>query len=155
MAPSTPMKQTDATVRHNVELSREGFRLFEVADLDGLLALYGKHPEIWHPEGWPEPGPTVGRRAIRRQFQTLREGWAEHRVLVEEIEGRGDWVVARVRWQVRGGESGADVEVSYSAATRFEGGLIVEVHYCWSQEDAMAAAGWSGGSQGTEKPQSA
>ena len=106
------MKRSDSTVGHNVEVSREGFRLFEVADLDALVALYGKRAEIWHPEGWPEPGPTTGRGAIRRQFQTLREGWSEHQVIVEQIEGRDDWVVARVRWQARGGESGADVELT-------------------------------------------
>jgi ketosteroid isomerase-like protein len=131
-----------ATVQRNVEISREGFRLFEIADMDALVALYGKRAEIWHPEGWPEPGPTSGRRAIRRQFEALREGWSEHHVIVEEIEGRGDWVVARVTWQARGGVSGADVEVPYSAATRFEDGMIVEVHYCWDHGDALVAAGW-------------
>jgi ketosteroid isomerase-like protein len=154
MARSTPTKQSGAAVRRNVELSREGFRRFEVADMDGLVALYAKYAEIWHPEGWPEPGPTVGRAGIRRQFEALREGWSEHRVIVEEIEGRDDWVVARVSWQARGGVSGADVEVSYSAATRFKDGLIAEVHYCWSYEDARAAAGWSGGPEPRGKPQS-
>jgi ketosteroid isomerase-like protein len=156
MAQSIPTEQrgSDAAAA-NVERSREGFRLFEVADLDGLVALYGKHAELFHPDGWPEPGPTVGRGAIKRQFQTLREGWTEHRVIVEQIEGRGDWVVARVRWQARGGGSGADVEVQYSAASRFADGLIVEVRYCWSHEDALAAAGWSGGAQESGNPQSA
>jgi ketosteroid isomerase-like protein len=131
-------------VGRNVEASREGFRLFEVADLDALVLLYSERAELWHPEGWPEPGPTTGRRAIKRQFATLREPWEEHKVVVEEIEGRDDWVVARVRWQARGGESGADVELGYSAATRFQGdGLIVEVHYCWDHADALAAAGWT------------
>jgi ketosteroid isomerase-like protein len=138
-------------VGRNVEASREGFRLFEVADLDGLVALYSERAELWHPEGWPEPGPTTGRGAIKRQFARLREGWEEHKVVVEEIEGRDDWVVARVRWQARGGESGAEVEVDYSAATRFQDdGLIVEVHYCWDHADAVAAAGWT---QGAGKPQ--
>ncbi len=154
MARTAPTKHSGAAVRRNVELSREGFRRFEVADMDGLVELYAKRAEIWHPEGWPEPGPTVGRPAIRRQFETLREGWSEHRVIVEEIEGRDDWVVARVNWQARGGASGASVEVAYSAATRFEDGLIAEVHYCWSFEDACAAAGWPGVPEPRGKPQS-
>jgi ketosteroid isomerase-like protein len=129
-------------VQRNVERSREGFRLFEAADMDGLIALYGKDAEIRHPEGWPEPGPTVGRRAIKRQFETVRESWTDGRLIIDEIEGRGDWVVARVRWEARGGESGAGVEVGWSAATRFDGELIAEVHYFWSHEDALAAAGW-------------
>jgi ketosteroid isomerase-like protein len=129
-------------IRRNVELSREGFRRFEAADMDGLIALYGKDAEIWHPEGWPEPGPTVGRGAIKRQFETVRQEWTDGHLIVDEIEGRGDWVVARVRWQARGGESGAHVEVRWSAATRFDGDLIAEVRYFWSHEDALAAAGW-------------
>jgi ketosteroid isomerase-like protein len=142
-----------AVVERNVAVSREGFRLFEVGDIDALVELYGKQAEIFHPEGWPEPGPTVGRRAVGRQFETLREGWSEHRVVVEQIEGRGDWVVARVRWQARGTESGVDVEVGYSAATRLEDELIVEVHYCWAHEDALAVAGWNAGPQAAGKPE--
>jgi ketosteroid isomerase-like protein len=146
-----PSANPGDAVGRNLEASREGFRLFEVADLDALVSLYSDRAEIWHPEGWPEPGPTTGRGAIKRQFARLREGWEEHKVVVEEIEGRGDWVVARVRWQARGGESGADVEVGYSAATRFQDdGLIVEVHYCWDHADALAAAGWT---QEAGKPQ--
>jgi ketosteroid isomerase-like protein len=131
-----------AAAQRRVEISLEGFRRFERGDIDGLVALYDRQAELWHPEGWPEPGPTVGRPAVKRQFEALREGWTEHRVIVEQIDGRGDWVVARVRWQARGGESGVDVEVCYSAASRFEGDLIVEVHYCWDHEDAVSAAGW-------------
>jgi len=63
-------------------------------------------------------------------------------VVVEEIEGRGEWVVARVLWRGRGSESGVDVEVRYSAATRFDDERIAEVHYCWQHDEALQVAGW-------------
>lgn len=125
-----------------VEVSREGFRRFEVGDIDGLVALYAPDAEAWHPEGWPEPGPTIGTAALKVEFSRLRTGWSEPRLIIEEIEGRDDWVVARVRWCARGSDSGAEVEMRYSAATRFEGELIVEVHYSWDHEDALEVAGW-------------
>ena len=127
--------------RH-VETSRRGFELFETGDIDALIELYAEDAEIHHPEGWPEPGPTRGRTAVGRQFEALREGWSEHRVVVEEIEGRGEWVVARVLWRGRGSESGVDVEVRYSAATRFDDERIAEVHYCWQHDEALQVAGW-------------
>jgi ketosteroid isomerase-like protein len=139
----SPTEQEQATAERNVEVSREGFRLFETGDIDALVELYGERAEIHHPEGWPEPGPSIGRGAVERQFRSLREGWSEHRVIVEEIEGRGDWVVARVLWEGRGAESGVDVDVRYSAASRFDGDLIAEVHFCWEHRDAVQAAGWN------------
>jgi hypothetical protein len=27
------------------------------------------------PEGWPEPGPYVGREAVMREFEQLQETW--------------------------------------------------------------------------------
>jgi ketosteroid isomerase-like protein len=150
-------RRHEASVRKNVKASYSGFKLWEAGDIDGLIRLYGPQAKLWHLEGWPEPGPTVGRAAIRRQFNTLREGWTDISIDVEEIEGRDDWVVARVRWSARGEESGVTGEVRYSAATRFVGGLIVEVHYCWAHEDALRAAGWlpdEGGDQGAGKPAS-
>jgi ketosteroid isomerase-like protein len=130
-------------VARRVEVSREGFRRFEVGDIDGLVALYAADAEVWHPEGWPEPGPTIGETALKNEFSRLRTGWSDPRLIIEEIEGRDDWVVARVRWCARGSDSGAEVEMRYSAATRFEGELIVEVHYTWEHGDALEAAGWS------------
>jgi ketosteroid isomerase-like protein len=145
MAPSlrSERRRQEASGRKHMKLSLKGWKLFEVGDIDGLMELYADDAELMHPEGWPEPGPTVGRPAIERQFRRLREGWSDYVVTFEEHEGRGDWVVARVRLLGRGSESGADVEVELSAATRFEGDLIVAVHYCWDHADALEAAGWT------------
>jgi ketosteroid isomerase-like protein len=141
----TQRREREVSTASKIEVSREGFRRFEAGDIDGLVALYAADAEVWHPEGWPESGPTVGENALKREFSRLREGWSQHQLIVEEIEGRGDWVVARVTWRARGSDSGAEVEMHYSAATRLEGEVIVEVHYCWSYEDALAAAGWLSG----------
>ena len=143
-APGEQSRKTASATADNIERSREGFRLFEAGEIDALIELYSRDAVVHHPEGWPESGPSVGRSSIRRQFVALHEGWDEHRVEILEIDGRGDWVVARVKWEVRGGKSGADVTLVYSAATRFEGGEIAEVRYCLDHEDALRAAGWAG-----------
>jgi ketosteroid isomerase-like protein len=126
--------------RENVEASLRGFRLFETGQINEIGDLYSEDAEIWHPEGWPEPGPSVGRDEVISQFRTLREGWAENEVEIREIEDLGDWVVAQVTWKGRTEKTDAVFEMPYCAATRFgEDGLIAEVHYTWQYDEALAA----------------
>lgn len=150
MAPSLKSDERSRreTARKNAKLSYKGWKLFEAGDIDGLVELYAEDAKLVHLEGWPEPGPTVGRAGIRRQFERLREGWSEYEVTFEQTEGRGDWVVSRVKILGRGSESGVDVEVELSAATRFEGDLIAEVHYHRDHADALATAGWTHAREG-------
>ena len=37
------------------------------------------------PDGWPEPGPFHGRKAILRQFERMRSDWAENRFTEIEV----------------------------------------------------------------------
>ncbi len=53
----------------NVEVIRAAFEAWNAGDMDALRERLD--PDIiWRPpEGWPEPGPFVGREAVMRWFE--------------------------------------------------------------------------------------
>jgi ketosteroid isomerase-like protein len=61
--------------QENVELVRGGFEAWNAGDMNVLRDLFHPDAVLRMPEGWPEPGPYVGREAIMRQFDQMRETW--------------------------------------------------------------------------------
>jgi ketosteroid isomerase-like protein len=59
--------------QENVEVVRAGFEAWNAGDMDALRELYDADAIMRPPEGWPEPGPFVGREAVMRQFQQNRD----------------------------------------------------------------------------------
>ena len=54
---------------------RRGFAAWNAGDMDACRELLDLEIS-WRPgEGWPEPGPYVGRDAVMRQLEQLRETW--------------------------------------------------------------------------------
>ena len=58
--------------QENVEIVQAGFEAGTPGDMDAVRELY--HPDVIvrSPEGWPEPGPFVGRDAVLREFDHFR-----------------------------------------------------------------------------------
>ena len=56
----------------NVEVARAYFEAWNAGDMDALREVY--HPDliVRAPEGWPEPGPFVGREAVISQAKRRR-----------------------------------------------------------------------------------
>ena len=51
------------------------------------------------PDGWPEPGPFMGKEAVVRQCMQLRDTWnADTLELISDFIDVGDRVVVRVIW---------------------------------------------------------
>jgi ketosteroid isomerase-like protein len=61
--------------QENVETARASFETWNAADMDAFRDLLDPDVILRNPEGWPEPGPHVGREAVLRQFQEARELW--------------------------------------------------------------------------------
>src|SRR5687767_10677541 len=84
-------KATGDTARamseQNVEVDRATFKAWNAWDMDALRDLYSPDIIMRHPEGWPEPGPFVGREAVMRQFEQLRETWD-----ADAVEPIGDFI---------------------------------------------------------------
>jgi ketosteroid isomerase-like protein len=64
-----------AMSQENVDLVRANFEAFNARDLDALREQYDPNVIVRATEDWPEPGPFVGREAVMRQGEQLRETW--------------------------------------------------------------------------------
>jgi ketosteroid isomerase-like protein len=87
----------------NIELVRAVFETWNAQDLDALRELYDPTITVRVAEDWPEPGPFVGRDAVIRQGEQLRETWDD--VTLEPIGDFidvGDRVAVRHVWRVAG-----------------------------------------------------
>jgi hypothetical protein len=61
--------------REDVENVRRGFEAWNAGDLTTIAKLYDPAVVMYHLEGWPEPGPSVGRDAVMREWEQIREPW--------------------------------------------------------------------------------
>ena len=69
------------------------------------------------PEGWPEPGPYVGREAVMREWEQVRETWKADAVEpTSDFIDAADRVVVRVIWRTagRGPESNMELTIVWS-----------------------------------------
>ena len=77
--------------QENVEIVRAAFDAWNAGDMDALRELYDPDVIGRPPEGWPEPGPWVGREVLMRQWEQQRETWdADELVLTSDFIDVGD-----------------------------------------------------------------
>lgn len=128
--------------QENVEIVREAFRCFDPNDLTEFAALWHPESRMTPGDGWPEPGPFIGREAIVRQFERFVADVSENRFeKVEVAADSGEWVVMTWRWRTRGEASGIETHIDLAGAFRAQDGMIIETHFRWNPEDALEAAG--------------
>jgi ketosteroid isomerase-like protein len=128
--------------QENVEIVMEGIRRFDSSEFDHVTSIW--HPDSWitGPEDWPETGPFEGRDAVRGQFRRLAADWGQHRISdVEVVTDQGDWVVVTLRWEARGGKSGAATATTFACALRVKDRRLCEGHFRSTIEQALEAAG--------------
>src|SRR6188472_3135077 len=99
--------------QENVEVVRAGFEAWNAGDMDALRELYDPDV-IWRPpQDWPEPGPYVGREAVMRQFEQLRETFdADAFELIGDFIDGGDRVAVRLIWRGAGRGPGSNIELT-------------------------------------------
>ena len=79
--------------------------------MDAFRELYDPDVIVRAPEGWPEPGPFVGREAVMRQLEQLRETWDADAVEpISDFIDAGDRVVVRFIWRGAGHGPEANME---------------------------------------------
>ena len=127
----------------NVEIVRANFEAFNARDLDALRDMYDPNVIVRATEDWPEPGPFVGREAVLRQGEQLRETWDA--VTVEPIGDFidvGDRVAVRHVW--RGvGHGPAEANPEFTAVYTMRKGKISIIEYFWNHAEALEAVGLS------------
>jgi ketosteroid isomerase-like protein len=93
-------------------------------------------------EDWPEPGPYVGREAVMRSFEQLRDTWD-----VETLEATSDFIDAADRVVVRfiwhGAGQGPQLNLEMTDVLTVRKGRIRGHEYFWDHAEALEAAGLS------------
>ena len=129
--------------QENVELVKAGFEAWNAGDMDTVLALYVPEAILRMPDDWPEPGPFVGRDAVMRQFEQLRETWADADAAepISDFVDSGDRVVVRMIWRGTGHGPVADLEMT-SIYTIRKGRIVYDEKF-WDHAAALEAVGLS------------
>jgi ketosteroid isomerase-like protein len=128
--------------QENVEVVRAAFEAWNVGDMDALRALY--HPDVIAraPEGWPEPGPFVGRDALMRQFQRVREAFdADALEVISDFADAGDRVAVRAIWHGTG--QGPEADLEWTVVNTVRQGRIFGLEYFWDHAEALEGLGLS------------
>jgi DnaK suppressor protein len=126
--------------QEKADVLRAAFEAWNSGDMDAVRALYDPEVVMHPPEGWPEPGPFVGRDAVMRQWQQQREAWDVD--AVESIGGyieAGDRVAVRQIWHRAGQGPEAGLEMTNVVTVR--GGVAVEQAFFWDHAQALEALG--------------
>ena len=97
--------------QENVEIMRAGFEAWNAGDMDAFGKQYDSDVVLRTVEGWPEPGPYVGREAVMRLFEQNRMTWNANTVepISDFIDGV-DRVAVRMIWRGAGHGPGLNLE---------------------------------------------
>jgi ketosteroid isomerase-like protein len=128
--------------KENVEIGKAFFEAWNAGDMDAIRELYDPDVIMRMPEGWPEPGPFVGREAIMRQWKQQREAFdADTAVPISDFIEAADRVVVRFVW--RGAGHGPEANIEVTSVFTVRKNRIVFVEYFWDHAEALEAAGLS------------
>lgn len=123
-----------------VKVVRAGFEAFNTGRTDVYRELYDPDVIMRAPEGWPEPGPFVGRGAVMRQWEQLRETWsADASEVVSDFVDVGDRVAVRFIW--RGTGHGPEASMELTSLTTVRKGKMFYLEFFWDHAEALENLG--------------
>ena len=126
--------------RENVEIVRALLEAWNAGDTDAWHELYDPDVIVRTVKDWPEPGPYVGREAVMRFHEQLRDTWDVHAVVpISDFIDAGDRVAVRYIW--RGAGHGPDLNMEVTLVFTMRKGKIVFQEFFWDHAEALEAAG--------------
>jgi ketosteroid isomerase-like protein len=133
---------TGAVSRENVEVVRGTFEAWNAGDMHALGEPLDPDVILRMPEGWPEPGPYVGREAVMRQWSQQRETWdADFLELIGDFVDAADQVAVRFAWRVAG--YGPESNMEFTGVYMVRKGKIRTVQFFRDHAEALEAVGLS------------
>src|SRR3954454_7361156 len=128
--------------QENVGGARAFFQAWNAGYIDAVLELHVPSVLGRPPRGWPESGPFVGREAVARQFEQLRETWdADSLEPINDFIDAGDRVAVRYIWRGAGHGPEANIEITLVLTVR--NGRILFLEYFWDHAEALNTLGLS------------
>ena len=126
--------------QENVEIARALFEAYNATDMDAFRELYDPDVIVRTVKDWPEPGPYIGREAVMRFSEQLRDTWdVSALVPISDFIDAGDRVAVRYIW--RGGGHGPDLSMELTLVFTMRKGRIFYQEFFWDHADALEAAG--------------
>ena len=124
-----------------VDTVRAAFAAWNAGDMDALRDLYAPDVVVRTPEGWPEQGPFVGRDAVMREWEHVREAFD-----ADVLEPTSNFIVAGGRVLVRyswhgAGHGPGDLEMTMVVTVRNEQIPYQELFF--DEAQALEAVGLS------------
>ena len=127
--------------RENAEIVRAMFEAYSAGDMDAFRELHDPDVIGRMPEGWPEPD-FVGREALMRQFEQLRETFDGTSVIpISDFIAAGDRVVVRLAYHGEG--HGPEMNFEMTQVITVRNGKILYREYFWDHAEALEAVGRS------------
>lgn len=104
----------------NVEIVRATFAAWNAGDMDAVRENYDPEAIMRTPKDWPEQGPFVGREAVMREWEQLRETFAFNDAMdaITDPEEVGDRVVVRSIWRGVGQGPSSNIELTMVVGVR-------------------------------------
>jgi hypothetical protein len=128
--------------QENVEIIKRAFEAWNAGDMDAFRDLFDPDV-IWRQlEGWPEPGPEVGREAVMHQLGQQRETWdADALELTSDFIDAADRIVVRFIW--RGAGHGPEANLAATGVFTVRKGRVFYVEFFWDHAEALETLGLS------------
>jgi ketosteroid isomerase-like protein len=128
--------------QENVEIVRRAYDSWNAADMEAIRDWLAEDAILVRGlEGWPEPSPNVGRDAIMRGFEQLREAWDSDTLEPISLVDLGDRVLARQMW--RGLGRGPDLNMEQTVLFTLRNGKGFLLEYFWDHAVALETLGLS------------
>ena len=129
--------------QENVEIVRALFAAWNAGDMDAFRDLHDPDVIARELEGWPEPGPYVGREAVMRQFERTRETWDTDTVeSISDFMEAGDRVAVRVIYRAVG-QGAPEANAEFTIVYTMRKGRVFGIEYFWDHSEALEAVGLS------------
>jgi ketosteroid isomerase-like protein len=126
----------------NVEVVRSTFEAWNAGDMDAIRDLYDPAIVVRYAEGWPEGlEPALGREAVMRWYDQLRETWDANSLDLISLINAGDRVIARQI--LRGVGQGPDLNLEVTSVATLRKGKVILIEFFWDHADALETLGLS------------
>ena len=112
---------------------------WNAGDMDALRELYHPDAIVRTLSGWPEPGPFVGREAVMRWFEQLRETFDADALDQISYTDVADRVAVRQIW--RGAGQGPEANMEMTNVITVRKGRIFYQELFWDHAEALETLG--------------
>jgi ketosteroid isomerase-like protein len=128
--------------QENVLVVQAVFAAWNAGDMDAWADFLAPGVISRPPEGWPEPGPFVGREAVVRQFSQQRETFdLDAAKPISDFIEIADRVAVRLIWGGRG--QGPEMKMEQTVVCTLRNGKILAFEWFWDHAEAIETLGLS------------